>query len=409
MEIVLPDWRVGALAASGLLNLALAGALVGVGHPAERRLAAVLVTLSGLLAPFVLIVGGIPSEPPWLVWLPSFPLALGPLLWGYIRAQTRGPDADSLWRHLIPAAVHLGWKLSLIALFLTGGLGAGLREFQDAYGRDAFDAAGLVSLVVYGWASLREVGVYRRWLPQNRSDADRYAAVWFSRLILGLLALLAAFAVIRPYTWFIGELTHWQVFSLYVILAVFGAYAGVEGWRCSERRFPAMREGASGPAAPGRDWTAQGEAWREQLREAGWWREPELSSATLARRLGTNVGYLSRAFNVGLGRNFAEVVNGMRAEAVAERLMRADPGNLLEIAFAAGFSSKASFNRAFRAMHGMSPSAFAAQFQKNLPGAKFEATATAEPCNQEQVEVPHDTSRLLGRRRPARRCTRLGE
>lgn len=371
MEPALPDWRVGALAAAGLLNLVLAAALMGVGRPAERRLAAVLAVLAGIMAPYILIVGGVASVAPWIVWLPSFPLALGPLLWSYIRSQTRGPGADRLWRHLVPAGIHLAWKLLLVALFAAGQLSPGLADFHEDYVRDAFDAAALASLVGYGWASLREIAAYRRWLPQNRSDADRYAAVWFSRLILALLVTLAALAVVRPYTWFVGELDHWQTFGLYVVLAVFGVYAGVEGWRCSERRFPAMAEEASSPPSPSRDWAAQGEAWREETRAAGWWREPDLSSAALARRLGTNTAYLSRAFNEGLGRNFSEVVNGMRAEAVAERLRAGEAGTVLDLAFEAGFSSKASFNRAFLAAYGMSPSAWASQFRKSSPAAEI--------------------------------------
>jgi AraC-like DNA-binding protein len=111
-----------------------------------------------------------------------------------------------------------------------------------------------------------------------------------------------------------------------------------------------------------RDWRATGEAWRERLHAAEWWREPGLTLAELARRLGTNTNHLSRALNEGLGQNFSAVVNGMRAEEVA-RVLGGPEGDrdLLELAFDSGFSSKASFNRAFRAVHGCSPSEFRAR------------------------------------------------
>ena len=371
MEPSTPDWRVGALAASALLNLAMAAALVVSGRAPERRLAAVLAVLTGIMVPYVLIVCGVESAAPWILWLPNLPLALGPLLWSYIRVQTRGVGADRLWLHLIPAAIHLAWRSLLIGLFLAGALSPAIADFHEDWAKDAFDAAALASLAAYGWASLREISAYRRWLPQNRSDADRYAAVWFSRLIFALLAMLAVLAPLRAYTWFIGELDSAQVMALYAVLAVFSAYAGIEGWRCSDRRFPAMTEEPAQPSASGRDWAVQGQAWREEIRAAGWWREPELSSAVLARRLGANTAYLSRAFNEGLGQNFSEVINGMRAEAVAERLAAGDRVSLLDMAFDAGFSSKASFNRAFRAAHGMSPSAFAAQIRKTSPTSEI--------------------------------------
>ena len=77
-----------------------------------------------------------------------------------------------------------------------------------------------------------------------------------------------------------------------------------------------------------------------------------------------NTAYLSRGFNEGLGQNLAEVINRMRAEAVAGRLEAGDGATLLELALEAGFSSKATFNRAFRAAYGRSPSEHAAQIQK---------------------------------------------
>ena len=51
----------------------------------------------------------------------------------------------------------------------------------------------------------------------------------------------------------------------------------------------------------------------------------------------------------------------LRAEAVAARLRAGDPADLLTIALEEGFGSKASFNRAFAARHGVAPSAFRRQ------------------------------------------------
>ena len=111
--------------------------------------------------------------------------------------------------------------------------------------------------------------------------------------------------------------------------------------------------------AAAQDWAALGERWRQAVEAAGWWREPNLTLAELARRLGTNTAYLSRAVNEGLGMNFNAFVNRLRAEEVARR-MQADPAarDLLQLALEAGFSSKATFNRAFRAAFGSAPSDF---------------------------------------------------
>jgi AraC-like DNA-binding protein len=87
-----------------------------------------------------------------------------------------------------------------------------------------------------------------------------------------------------------------------------------------------------------------------------WWREPALELSELARRVGTNTNYLSRALNEGLGMSFSEFINRLWVEGAQERLL--GTGEVLEIAFDVGFRSKASFNRAFKACAGESPTAW---------------------------------------------------
>jgi AraC-like DNA-binding protein len=71
-----------------------------------------------------------------------------------------------------------------------------------------------------------------------------------------------------------------------------------------------------------------------------------------------NTHHLSRGLNLGLGVNFATFINDLRAQAVAEALSAGQSEDLLTLALEAGFNSKASFNRAFRAALGVSPSTY---------------------------------------------------
>ena len=93
-----------------------------------------------------------------------------------------------------------------------------------------------------------------------------------------------------------------------------------------------------------------------------------------ARRVGTNTSYLSRAINEGLGLNFNEMINRMRAEDVARRIEAEASPNFLQLALEAGFSSKATFNRAFRAVHGVSPS----DYRGRLKSQKSEGSPGSE-------------------------------
>jgi AraC-like DNA-binding protein len=77
----------------------------------------------------------------------------------------------------------------------------------------------------------------------------------------------------------------------------------------------------------------------------------------MARKLDTNVSVLSRAINQCFKQNFNDFINQRRIEAVKEKLKAGElqRQTLLGIAFDCGFNSKATFNRAFKKMTGVSP------------------------------------------------------
>lgn len=86
--------------------------------------------------------------------------------------------------------------------------------------------------------------------------------------------------------------------------------------------------------------------------------DAEIKLTDLAERIGTSPQLLSQYLNHVLGLNFFDYVNRFRVAEV-QQLMR-DEANadctLLELAFAAGFNSKSTFNASFKHLCGMSPS-----------------------------------------------------
>ena len=85
--------------------------------------------------------------------------------------------------------------------------------------------------------------------------------------------------------------------------------------------------------------------------------EAELSLAELATRLKTNTSVLSKVINDGTGRNFNDFINSYRVEEVMHKLRAGEQQRqtLLGIAYDCGFNSKATFNRAFKKITGLSP------------------------------------------------------
>lgn len=94
---------------------------------------------------------------------------------------------------------------------------------------------------------------------------------------------------------------------------------------------------------------------------AGGWRQERLAIGAVAGTLGEPEHRLRRLINQRLGhRNFADFVNGFRIEAAKARL--SDPAEarttVAAIAFDLGFGSLGPFNRAFKAVVGVTPTDF---------------------------------------------------
>jgi AraC-like DNA-binding protein len=87
--------------------------------------------------------------------------------------------------------------------------------------------------------------------------------------------------------------------------------------------------------------------------------DAEISLPRLAELLKLPRNRLSQLLNEFMNRSFFDLINDYRVEE-AKRLLSLSPAtdNILDIAFDAGFNSKATFNAAFKKSTGMTPSEF---------------------------------------------------
>jgi AraC-like DNA-binding protein len=346
---------------------------------ANRLLAALVAVVALRLVPYILGYAGFYDAYPWLSFAPfDLALAVGPLLWLYVATLTGG-RMPATWRwHLLPA---------LAQLLLWGGVFAIATVPQKTWidGHvlpwllPPIELGGTAGFAVYTAAAYRRFVRYQRWLDDNLSSREEYRIGWLRALIV-LLAITALMMTAFLVTdWFVVPLSYFDEYPLYLWMTALCYTMGLLAWRGSATVYPTPGDvsepatplpvvhpvaGGDGPAlndtaidqraaaedrtATSTDWTALGERYAEQIRAAGWWRDAQLTLPILARRLGTNTTYLSRALNAGLQTSFNQFVNRLRAESVAERLRAGDDRDLMAIATEAGFNSKASFQRAFR-------------------------------------------------------------
>lgn len=333
---------------------------------ANRLLAALLVVVVGLLTPFTIGFAGFYDAYPWLSFAPfAIPLAVGPLVYGYAHALITGSPPQRFGWHLAPAA---GQFLYLSACFV---MPLSAKNAWDALTTDWADplisSAAIGSLATYAVLSLRLLGRYRSGLGEVVADESRYAARWLGHALAAVLVVVAVEVGFQSWEFIFGRLNYFSVLGLYLTFSALALYLAIEGWRHAELSFPRLAENEFAKhATPDdvvvtpreKDWRELGARWAARVQAEEWWRDPDLTLSTLAARLGVNTNHLSRGFNLGLGVNFATFINQLRAQAVADALKAGRREDLLTLALEAGFNSKASFNRAFRAVLGVSPSAY---------------------------------------------------
>lgn len=361
---------------------------------ATRALAALTAVVSLRMTPYVLGYAGAYDAHRWLTFAPlDLSLAVGPLLWTYVVALTTGAAPRRIGLHLAPAAAQLAYSLACFALPLRAKwawyTGPHLHAVEPAV-----LAATLVSLAAYLWGAWRRYSVYQAWLADtvsNREELRLTTLRWVLAAFAATLAIAAGFAAV---SWLAAPLDYFDRFPLMLWLAGLVYVLGLAGWR--QRPIPhlslvagddpeddvpapaaAFGDDAGNVAEAGRTRAAAAEAaaaFVERLRVEGWWRDEGLTLALLARHLGTSPRRLSRVLNEGLGQGFNEVVNRLRVEAVRRELAgpRSDR-DLLAMALDAGFSSKASFNRAFKAYVGCTPS----QLRRTMEGERLNIRQSA--------------------------------
>lgn len=349
-------WRTAVLTVAAAVILPLAAALWSSfhGRTAARTLAALLVVLVGVFTPWLIGFAGFYDKWRWLTFLPvANSLFVAPLLYLYAHALTRGRWPERGWRHLIPGALQFLWQTGGFVLPLT--LKDRWADLSTPTSGPVFTLLLVGGFIGYGVATAHLMAGYRAALAEARSDDARFAALWLRRALISAAVLTGLWTVYAVWD-AINPLGYRGLMGLYIGVAGIAIYLAVEGWRQTRVPYPTLSD-LTPPPRPTvkRDWAAQGRVWAERTRAEGWHARPDLTLAQLAARLGVNTGYLSRAINEGLGVNFSTFINGLRCETVAERLKVGAEASILTLALEAGFSSKASFNRAFRQRFGVTP------------------------------------------------------
>jgi len=339
----------------------------------DFRLALLLVLFGLIATPYMLGMMGINylwEEWPFYPWQ-YFGLAIPPSIYLFLRSLVNSDfrfEARQLW-HYAPYLLNFAYHLAV------GMQGADFANWwqQNVDSRYRLyillEGVELVQHVVYLVLSIRLYQQYRAWIEKEFSDLGKVEFAWFRGFLFVFTLKTVEVWAFAIYYLFVGEQYDklwWGYFADTVMtyfLSIFGyAQQPVHRIYFKENSLAKMDVPKN---APGRDLDL--EAWKTRVldffEKEKPWLESELTLSELAAKMGTNSSVLSQVINAGFDKNFNDFVNGYRVEAFKQKIRQAENAHLtlLAVALDCGFNSKATFNRAFRKLTGLSPKEFAAQ------------------------------------------------
>lgn len=318
-------------------------------------------------------------------------LFTGPLLYFYVKSLTnfkfRFKKAD--WLHFLPGILYLIWtiivvvvdKLLLKKYYLMNGQTD--PDFDLWY-----QVLQKISIIVYLVLAIRYYKQYRRYVFFEMSFFEAASLKWLRNFLVafGIMTLLPWLLDVLDQFEFFRELDYkgsWFYFFFYALVVYYIAINGYNATSIPLRRLdflPELLINYEPPKLLTAPQSVTEDASFEVVEEAvvknedefltAWkaklsnfldtdkvYEEPELTLSELARRLSTNTSVLSKVVNQGFGMSFNDYINQFRVNAVIDLLKKGEhkKQTLLGIAFDCGFNSKATFNRAFKKMTGLSP------------------------------------------------------
>lgn len=319
-------------------------------------------------------------------------LFTGPLLYFYVKSLTnfRFSFKKNDWLHFLPGILYLLWtiivvvidKLILKKYYLMNGEND--PDFDEWY-----QVLQKISIIFYLVLAIRYYKQYRRYVFFEMSFFELASLKWLRNFLVafGIMTVLPWLLDLLDQFEFFRELDYkgsWFYFFSYAIVVYYIAINGYNATSIPLRKLDFLPEllanyespkllTAPQPTTEDADFELvedepevnnQDEfltAWKSKLSSYldsnKVYEEPELTLSELARRLSTNTSVLSKVVNQGFGMSFNDYINQFRVNALINLLKKGEhkKQTLLGIAYDCGFNSKATFNRAFKKMTGLSP------------------------------------------------------
>ncbi|MBK6382629.1 MAG: helix-turn-helix transcriptional regulator [Chitinophagaceae bacterium] len=317
---------------------------------------------------------------------------IGPVIFFYVQSLLNPSFrfGKKEWLHLLPGILYLLFSIIMVVTdklvlkkyyFLANG--------QDPDFDTWYQLTGFASMLFYFFLSLRYYNLYKKLIVQVVSYAELVSFRWVRNFLVAFLIMLfvkIVFFILEEIT----DLSYWDTWWYFLVFAILFYYIAISGYANSVETKVAFKPHlltyrptlllnyspsltltesvteeaeiiAIGPASKDSVADEVLTEWKPKLlrlmQEEKIYEDPELSLTQVAKQLQSNPSFISMVVNRGFELNFNDFVNQFRIEAVKEMLKKGEhkKQTLLGIAYECGFNSKATFNRAFKKVTGLTP------------------------------------------------------
>ena len=313
----------------------------------------------------------------WLIYLG---LAIGPLIYFYVKSITRSNFIFKKkdWLHFLPVLIYVLYRIFIFAYdanqpgFDDSQNGYLMQELEFKFMGVFFEAVFVAQHLLYLAFTFQLYYNYRSRIQQFFSNTYQLELNWI-RNFLFLYAFLFVYSVVQQLVDIsIVELSWIQKWWYQFFSALVVIYVGIKGYftdtttlstlniDINEKAIAEVKTAAVQTSTTTDDLTPMINSVRDYMEVEKPYLNPDLNLVDLAKKLNMNRAKLSEVINAGFSKNFNDFVNEYRINAFKSALKdgRHQKLSLLGIAHECGFNSKATFNRVFKKFSDSSPTQY---------------------------------------------------
>ena len=299
-------------------------------------------------------------------------LALGPLIYFYTRKITEADfkfKSSMIW-HFVPQIIFI---IGRLGIYIYDSTQSGFDDVQNGklfssmpvlYIGSIIDFLQNLSMVIYLLLSIQLYLKYQKHIQKIYSSENDSTLLW----LRNFLGIFTAVFIIMQLLMQIDDITNLHYTDYWwghLIAAITLLYLGWYGYFTDINNIQEANVSAgvldieiSHPKGSN-DQEAL-DKLTDIINEKALFLNSGLTLAELSKEIGKPAKDLSKLINSASGQNFNDYINGFRINAVKKAIEegKADSYTLLSIAYNSGFNSKATFNRTFKKLTGLSPSQY---------------------------------------------------